>query len=187
MSSEQAVRAYLTYLSDPTRLVDEDAVAEADRAVATASDPVDRLRAVARRERIAQVDGAALEAAFVAEAKAFADAEDIPVAAFTELGVDPGVLRRAGFDLPGSARASGGASASRASRSPRVSAETVRDVAIGFKELFTVSDLEEATGASVGTVRRVIAELLEIGSIRDIGPDPDHTGPGRAPTRYDNS
>ena len=184
MSAEDAVRAYLRFLSDPDAMVDAEAVAEAERAVAAATDPVDKLRAIAQRERVATVDAASLEAAFVAEAKGWAAAEGVPVRAFGELGVDPGVLRRAGFEVAGGSARSASPSSPRRSR---VSADDVRDAAIGFTELFTVADLEEATGASTGTVRRVIQELTEVGSIRDIGPDPDHTGPGRAPTRYDNS
>lgn len=188
MSAEQSVRSYLTYLSDPTQLVDDEAVAAADRAVAEASDPIDRLKALGRRERAGRVDVDALEAAFVAEARSYAEAEGIPVQAFLEMGVDAGVLRRAGFDVPGSvARGMRSSSRTASSTSPRVTLETVRDVAIGFEEVFTVAQLEDATGASVGTVRRAIADLLEIGALRDVGPDPEHRGPGRAPTRYDAS
>jgi hypothetical protein len=52
------------------------------------------------------------------------------------------------------------------------------------KGTFTVKDLQERSGASAAVVRRVISEEVEAGNVSDEGPDPDHSGPGRAPAIY---
>jgi hypothetical protein len=33
-------------------------------------------------------------------------------------------------------------------------------------------------------VRKVVADELAAGRLKEIGPDPDHRGPGRSPTLY---
>jgi hypothetical protein len=66
---EQAVRAYLLYLEDLHQLVDQDAVERCVAAVRAATDPIDKLKAIAARDRAAVVDPAPLRAAFVAHAR----------------------------------------------------------------------------------------------------------------------
>ena len=51
-------------------------------------------------------------------------------------------------------------------------------------EAFTVSALQEASGASVQVVRKAIRQQVEAGALTDLGSDPDHSGPGRAPRLY---
>jgi hypothetical protein len=97
------------------------------------------------------------------------------------------VLRRAGFRSV----TSGGRRSTRrrtttatkpANARSRVSADEVR-AAIPTSS-FTVKDLQETSGASAAVVRRVISEEVNAGRLTDQGADPDHTGPGRAPTIY---
>jgi hypothetical protein len=49
---------------------------------------------------------------------------------------------------------------------------------------FTIKSLQERSGASPAVVRKVVAEELDAGNLTDEGADPDHSGPGRAPTLY---
>jgi hypothetical protein len=43
----------------------------------------------------------------------------------------------------------------------------------------------EAVRGSEITVRKAIAELVDAGTVRNLGPDPHHHGRGRAPLRYE--
>lgn len=192
-SHEDAVRRYLAWIDDPRTAVDEDAVAAAEKAFAGAGDPIAKLHAAAAAERARTGDADALTSRFVAHARAYADAEGIPVGAFRTLGVDDQVLARAGFELPvGRGRGPaaparrGGAGLSAAPRSPQVGAGRLKEVAGRMAGPFTLSQLaEEAGGGSPATVRKAVEELVAEGRAANLGPDPDHRGPGRVPTRFE--
>jgi hypothetical protein len=64
----------------------------------------------------------------------------------------------------------------------RVSADEIR--AAIPTGTFTVKNVQEASGASAAVVRRVIGEEVDAGNVTDQGPDPDHSGPSRAPNVY---
>lgn len=186
---EAAVRRYLSWIDDPRSVIDEDAVARADAAFAAASDPIDRLHAAAARERARAADVDRIASDFVAHARAYADAEGIPVEAFRTLGVDDEVLSRAGFDLPLTGRGSSrGRPASRpaASRGPQVSVTTLKATAAGGPKRFTLAQLaDRAGGGSPATVKKAVDELIADGLAAKVGPDPNHQGPGRAPILYE--
>lgn len=182
LTGEGAVRAYLTYLSDPESLRDEAGIKKAEAAVARAKDPVEKLRALSALEAAQSVSAEPFRAAFVREAKAWAEAEGVSASAFRALGVPEADLRDAGLlgaRRAGRARAGGGGR----TRS-RVSGEAVLSaVPTGT---FTLSDVVAASGASLGTVRKVVETAVDEGRFNRIGPDPDHRGRGRAPTLYRN-
>ncbi|MCB0971796.1 MAG: hypothetical protein KDA97_09835, partial [Acidimicrobiales bacterium] len=176
---------YLAYLDDPASAVDQDAVAAAEAALASATDPIDKLHAAAARERAAATDVDALEAAFVAHAKEYAQAQSIPAAAFEVVGVPTDVLARAGFATGARGRSSGARRPASGSRAPQVSAAVLKDAALATEGPFTLAQLADAAGGgSPATVRKAVEELIAEGRATSLGPDPDHTGPGRAPTRY---
>ncbi len=104
--------------------------------------------------------------------------------AFLDEGVPPKVLRKAGFRNVGrTATKSTGARATGARTTrTRVSADQVR--AAMPKGKFTIKDVQDASGASPAVVRRVVDEEVEAGNVTEFGPDPEHSGPGRAPTVY---
>jgi hypothetical protein len=112
----------------------------------------------------------------VAEAALWARENNVTAEAFVTYGVPTDVLRDAGIlhDSP-PAKSSG-------RRRTRVSPDAVR--AAIPQRAFTIADLEEASGASTATVRKVIAEMTEAGTLRDLGPDQQHTGRGRAPLLF---
>ncbi|WCO66244.1 hypothetical protein PO878_17215 [Iamia majanohamensis] len=99
-----AIRAYLDVVgacSEPA--LDEPAIQALRDRISTETDVMAKLLLLAeldREERGRVVDQSAFEAAFVAGAKAWADAEDVPAYAFRALGVPDDVLRQAGFKLP---------------------------------------------------------------------------------------
>src|SRR5687768_11892285 len=106
-SPEDAVRRYLQWLEDPSSILDEDAVAKAEAAVADAPDPLARLHALADLEHARAADSEGVTEDFVAYAKDYAEAQSIPLAAFEALGVPTEVLRQAGL-LGGRGRRGGG-------------------------------------------------------------------------------
>lgn len=179
---DEAVRNYLLALRDPQALVDEERIGELKRQLEESKDELERLRL---RQQLLDAERPAVEQyeeAFVNHAKAWADQHGISAKAFMAEGAPEDVLRRAGFSIP---RASGrrGARAARTTKRTRVSAEDVR--AALPKGKFTNKQVQEATGASPAVVRRVVLEEVEKGNVRDLGTDPDHQGPGRAPRLYE--
>lgn len=186
-TQEAAVRNYLLSVRNPSALRDEDAIATLNSKLEEATDELERLQL---RQQLLDSQTPSLEKyedAFVEHAKAWADRTGISAEAFLAEGVDPGVLRRAGFRGVGGGRrrSSGRTTSTRSTSRTRVSADEVR--AAIPKGRFTVKDLQERSGASAAVVRRVIQEEVDTGNVTDAGPDPDHSGPGRAPTVYSGS
>jgi hypothetical protein len=186
LSPEEAVRRYLVHLEDPSQLVDQDKIAAAQAAVERAKDPLARLKALADLEHARQPDTGDVENDFVANAKAYADAESIPVAAFREMGVPVDVLARAGF--PVRPRRASGTTATGAprQRAPRVSLDTIKAAAVRLPRQFTLNDLaEKAGGGSQGTLRKAVEDLMAEGKVKKVGPIPNYRGRGRAPILYE--
>ncbi len=187
-SPEAAVRRYLQWLEDPASLVDADAVAHAEAAVAAAGDPLERLHALADLEHAREADADAVTEDFVAHARGYAESESIPAAAFQASGVPDDVLRRAGFEVGGRRRRSSG-SRSRGgggSRAPKVSIEELKAATLRLPKQFTLADVAtEAGGGSPQTVRKAVDEMIAEGKARSLGPKQDHHGRGRAPTLYE--
>jgi tryptophanase len=179
-AQQAAVRNYLISLRDPSALRDDDAIADLHSRIEQTDDDVERLRL---RQQLLDLQDPPLEqyeAAFVEHAKAWADDTGVTADAFVAEGVPAGVLRRAGFR----GVTDGGTRRTRrtTTRRRRVSADEVRAaIPVGT---FTVKDVQDASGASAAVVRRVIGEEVDAGNVTDQGPDPDHSGPGRAPTVY---
>ena len=187
---EAAVRLYLTYLSDPGALVDQDELARARAAYQSEGDVIAKLRLAAELDRLQAPDPAAVVKRFVANAKVFADQEGIPAAAFLELGVPADVLAEAGFEVParrsGVARPTSAPRASRATGAPRVTSEQVRAAALAMPRHFTLNDVSaKAGGGSPATIRKVVDELVESGRVAKLGPVPGWSGRGRPPTQYE--
>lgn len=188
-TAEGAVRLYLMYLDDPTKLVDQTAVKKAEAAVGSAKDPLDRLHALATLERARQADGDLLRKDFVAQARTYAEDQDIPASAFREMGVPADTLAEAGFDMGTSRRRrrSAPTTAGR-SRAPRVPLDEIKSAVGSLSKRFTLSDLADAAGGgSPATLRKAVDELIADKRVTKIGPKEDHHGRGRAPTVYELS
>ena len=52
---------------------------------------------------------------------------------------------------------------------------------------FTITDVIEALGGTTMTVSKVVGDLVATGRLRKLGPDPQHTGRGRAPILYERA
>ena len=172
---ETAVRSYLQWLEDPSSVRDHAAIAEAKSASQNANDPIERLKALSALQVLEAVDGANFRAGFVANAAEWANENAVTAEAFATLGVPADVLAEAGL-VKAKVHTSAG------KRRTRVSSDLVREVIPSVA--FTIADLEAASGASTATVRKVIAEMTEAGTLRDLGPDQKHTGRGRAPLLF---
>lgn len=179
---DEAVRNYLLALRDPDSLKDEDRIAELRKAIEQTDDELERLRL---RQQLIDAERPAVEQfeqAFVEHAKAWADQHGISDRAFLAEGVPPRVLRKAGFTrVRGDGRRT--RQAAKTGRRSRVSADDVRSALPKGK--FTIKQVQDATGASPAVVRRVVTEEAEAGRVSDLGTDPDHKGPGRAPRLYE--
>jgi hypothetical protein len=189
-NAETAVRDYLKALSNPSSLRDDNTVERLRQQLESSDDGVERIRL---RQQLLDAESPSVERyeeAFVSAAKAWADEHGIGVKAFQEEGVQPSVLRRAGFEVSGGGRggrgsrggSSGGGAAGGGRKRTRVTVAEVR--AAIPNGTFTIKTLQERSGASPAVVRKVVSEEEASGGITKAGTDPDHRGPGRAPTLY---
>lgn len=181
--AEGAVRLYLLFIEDPSKLRDDSEIQKKTKAVLDANDPIEKLKALAALERAANIDEKPLRAGFVAHAKAWAEDQGIPVGAFRELKVPDDVLRDAGFTLP-AGRTRGRSAAGSRERAKSVPVEDIKAHVVGLKGTFVLTDIITGFGGSPATVRKAVDELIDAKQVRKLGPDPDYQGRGRAPIQY---
>ncbi|MDP9453459.1 MAG: hypothetical protein M3P97_08765 [Actinomycetota bacterium] len=180
---EDAVRRYLTFLDDPSKLIDQTAIKRAETAANNAKDPLQRLHALAELAQVRSADGEQLRRDFVRNAKRYADEQGIPPTAFREMGVPGDVLAEAGLD--GTPRRGQVTAAASRQRAPRVPLERLKAAVNRLPKQFTLSDLgEKAGGGSPATLRKAVDELISEGKVTRIGPKSDYSGRGRAPIVY---
>jgi hypothetical protein len=186
--AEGAVRLYLLYLEDPHKLRDETEIQRKTQVVLDAKDPIDRLKALAELERVANIDEQPLREGFVKHAKDWAAKQQIPLSAFRELRVPDEVLRAAGFDVPTGRRRSRGAAASYGrQRAKAVPVDDIKAHVLSKKGTFILTDVMNGIGGSQATVRKAVDELIEAGQVEKLGPVPNYQGRGRAPIQYSRS
>jgi hypothetical protein len=173
-SAESAVRTYLTALQDPSSLRDESSVAALQAKLEKSSDHLERLRL---RQELLDLESPSIgryEEDFITHAKAWADENGITTKAFEAEGVPGGVLRKAGLSAARAGR--------RGRRRSRVTVDQVR--AAIPRGTFTIKALQDISGASPAVVRKVVADEVAAGRVKEQGSDPDHVGPGRSPVLY---
>jgi hypothetical protein len=197
---EEAVRRYLQFVEDPSTARDEALLGRLRHQLSSATDPIEKLKVIAQIEQAEQADGESIRTAFVRHARVWAEEHGVTVSAFRQLGVSDIALAEAGFDLgfarrqaprpvrsgtartgsPGVSRGSAGPSGTRT----RGSADDIRSWMLAHGSDFTLAQAMAGAGGSLGTVKKVVDDLVAVGQIRNLGPDPDHRGRGRAPHRY---
>ncbi|MFN6119812.1 MAG: hypothetical protein ACK5CE_09310 [Actinomycetes bacterium] len=180
---ENSVRMYLVALRDPSALVDHDEIAELEREYEQASDPIEQLRALSSLERARVVDVAMLEQAFVRDARRWAEQERVAVEAFRALGVPESTLSAAGLTR---SQKGGGSRRGRAQIAGvgSVKAASIQRRVLELDGSFSLLDVASLAGGSPMTIRKAVAALVEAGRVRRLGPDPSHSGRGRAPVLY---
>lgn len=179
---ETVVRKYLDALRDPSSLRDDEAIGDVERKLADEGDPIARLKLQQELAELNAPSMDSIENAFVVSAKAWADDIGITGKAFAAEGVPAATLRRAGFAVSGRGGKRTTSSGGGKKRGSRVTTEMVIDAMP--QGAFTLRSLRELTGASPAVVRKAVTSEEEAGRVVDAGPDPDHSGPGRAATLY---
>ncbi len=175
---------YLQYLADPSSLVDANSVRTLEGAVQDATDPVEKLKAIAALERASTQDGSEYEAAFIREAKAWADSEGIPGSAFRSMGVPGDVLTRAGFGGGRRTKSSRTGGTSRAGRAKSTNIGIIQAWVLASDSPFTSADVQRSVGGSAATIKKAIDALTDAGEVENLGPVTDHSARGRAPFHY---
>ncbi len=170
------------YLADPASVRDEQAVEAATAAISHATDPIDKLRAIAALEKAQDVDPSAYRDDFLEHAKLWADAEGISAKAFLELGVPAADLVAAGLTASAARARRATAGSVARGRAPRLALDEV--VAKLPEGEFRVSDLAAAIGRETQTTRNYLHKLVEAGTVADLGDDPNHDGRGKAAKLY---
>ena len=177
--AEQAVAEYLATLGTPkTRGRQARPKPDFDAATKGITDPLAKLAAIkAERERIANMGvGDAAEEGFVKYGKVWSKIHDYDREDFAALGVSKRVLDAV---FGGAQRAKAKATSNRA---PRVSTKDLADK-ITSKPAgawLTVAGVMREVGGSPATVRKVLDELAEDGTLTEPIDDPKHAGKGRA-------
>ena len=181
-SQESAVRNYLVSLKDPSALRDSERIEGVRQRLDSSQDELERLQL---RQELLEAEQPPLERyeeEFVTHAKAWADDRGISEKAFAAEGVPAAVLRKAGFrNVRGGRRRVAATTSTRRRTSPDEIRKAIP------RGTFTIKELQDRSGASSAVVRRVVQEELEGGGLQEVGTDPDHQGPGRAPVIYQRS
>lgn len=169
-------------------VVDREAVKALKAQIRTEADVINKAKLLSEleREEAGRVpDLSGDEAAFVAEAKGWADDAGVTAAALQALGVSEDVLRRAGFEVKAGAAAKPSGRGTRAGgRAPALPFDDVAAAARKLGSGWKLTELAAALGREPMTVRNYVTKLIEQGVIADLGEDPKHSGRGRAPNIY---
>lgn len=182
------IRAYLDGLGASDKpLVDREAVKALKAQIRSETDSINRLKLLAElaREEVGKTaDRSGDEAVFLAEAKAWAEGEDIPVSAFQALGVPDDVLKRAGFTVTAASAPARATRSSSGTRAPRLAIEDVEQAARSLPGEWRLADLAAKLDRDPTTTRNYLKKLMAAGTVTEIGDDPSHDGRGRAPKLY---
>jgi hypothetical protein len=179
---DSAIRNYLNYLANPSSAINQSAIDAAEAAVASASDVLERVKALSRLDAAKHVDGSALRDGFIANAAAWATDNQVSPSAFRQLGVSESDLVSAGVVVKGVR----GRKAGKTLGGPKRSRTSIPDVRAMIPHgRFTISELIRASGASVATVRKAIDLHIADGKVVSHGPDANHANRGRAPIIFE--
>lgn len=170
---DKKVRDYLAFLADPEIAVNQALVAKAQTALDNCKDAVDSVLLYQKLQDAKRPDGSKLEAGFIQVGKRWADSLGIDAIAFVKVHEVPrSVLREAGFSIR------------TGEYKPRVTSGEVQKWVLDTSDPFQVSDVVEATAASVAGARNVLKSMVEAKQVKVLPKDPKAVFPGRPPVRY---
>jgi hypothetical protein len=176
-AAEHAVRQYLLFLTAPDTLRDEQRIAELQSVVDSATDPIEKLKALSALEDAKAVDGERLRAEFVAHARNYVAGQGIRVDAFRTMGVADDVLGEAGLlgdrghrTISSAPRRQPGGNR----RMPRLNLADV-EAAVPTGD-FKLADLAAAIDREVATTRNYLMRLVADGTVVEVGEDPSGRG-----------
>jgi len=183
--AESVVRSYLESILNPGFVSPE--IEKLEKQLQDETDVIQI--AVLKQALIDEREGTSIEDAFVEHARTWADSTNVGVKALNEMGVDPSVLSRAGFDVRelDTKRKSSKPTERAAPRSRVTSEDVERSIrAHAAGTMLSVSDLVDKTGASNATVTKTLKALIG-DAVKEPIDDPDHSGRGRAAKLYERA
>jgi hypothetical protein len=183
-NSEEAVRNYLAYLSDPSSIVDQPKIDALNAAVNAEKDSLVKLKLISDRDRAQNVDASVVRGDFIVHAAEWARINNVTSSAFQQMGVANDVLAAAGLlGKKGRGKAKG-LTGPRGTRAPGVRSEGIRAAISAKSGIFTISEVAKETGATVATVTKVVNGLVEEGALKNRGQAEKTGARGRAPVQF---
>jgi DNA-binding transcriptional ArsR family regulator len=186
---DAAVKAYLDYLNDPGSALNQDAITAAERAVAAATDVVEKVLALTRLEQVAEVDEETLRAGFVANVAAWCKRKGATGSALATFGVPVEVLVEARVLTPASRDTAGNGAREKQPRPNPVAParvdsldEVVQLVPVGKD--FRAAEFAAIIGRNISTARSHLSRLRARGVVEEVGPDPNWASRGAPPILY---
>ena len=176
-TAEDAIRNYFLFKRDPKQLRDEAKIAQAKEALASTNDPIARIRARQAAKNAETVDGETYRLAFIEHVGVWAK----------ENGVGADVLLAEGAasaDLAAAGLKSGAGAAGR-KRRRAVPIDTIIAKAITYTAPFTKRQLMQDTDSSTAATKKAIDQMLSNNQLKAYPPDPNYSGRGRAPERFE--
>jgi len=182
--AEDTVRRFMLFIEDPSQLIDQAAVDKYTKAVADATDPIDKLKAMADLDKAKNIDEGPLRDGFVKVAKAYADAEGLPTTVFQHMKVSDDVLKDAGFEITTPTKTLRTRNGTERQRAKSVPLDDIKAWIGKTTSTFILNDVISGIGGSPATVRLAITEMTADGKVENLGVLPNYTGRGRAPLHY---
>ena len=182
-AGEKAVRDYLSYLDDPRNLADTDELKKLQERLDATTDRMERVEIRTQMERCYAPDETQLREQFVIHAKQWADDNGISPEALRLEGVPKEVLAEAGFEVdtkPTKKSKQRKANTASKPKRSRTGVDQLKQWMQARTEPFTIATAMSETGASRVTVNKAIEQA----GATEIGPDPDHSGPGAPPKLF---
>ena len=156
-------------MDDPS--IDEEEIDALRGKASGTSDPIERLRILAEIAKATAPRGDDLVKAFLANAKDYAESQGFPLDVYADFGVPADVVSRIAKPKRNAGPSSG------------ATASVIRTAALETGS-FTVKGLCESTGASAGTVNRVITDLVAENVLTISAQEVPSGRRGRAPKLY---
>jgi hypothetical protein len=170
VEAETAIREYLTFITTGD-LPDRPQIAQLEEAAANATDVIQRLLAQADLAKARPTPGA-LHDDFVAVAKTWAEKNDVPPAAFIEMGVSADVIQEVWPTRPDKAARP----VRRRATYPRINRDEVTAKIVKLSGPFTVQEAAAAAGLGYPTATVIVKELAAQGRVEQVGWKPSPRG-----------
>jgi len=162
-------------LKNPQSLVDSKQIADLQATIKTAKEgSIEALAATLALAKVRVPDTSGIEQEAVSSLRAILKAIPLSEDAAKALGVPQRIVDQA-------MRNTGNSSAPSKPRARRTSAAEIEAAILATKGSFKISDIEVGSSASV---TKVVKDLVIAKKVTEEGPDPKHSGRGRAPNLF---
>lgn len=202
--AEDAVRRYLTYLRNPSDLVDEKTVNRAQARVdRTAGDVIEYVLALAALERARTVDEGPIRDAFVAAVPGWAEEHRVSAEVLHSFGVPDDVLVDANLAAKPRQRRNTGRSRKTPAKKTvapapeppsanghghtKIDYQAIADLLPPKGTTFLVTDVAAVTGKSAQQARNYLAVMRHQGLVEQVGAVDPWNGRGSAPYLFERA